>query len=435
MNMSSLPSRSRPAPGVRGPSAGVLLLLALAACSGSDEADRASEAAVPVVLETVQTGAHTLPSRLFSGRVEAVQQGTVGFAVGGTVDKVAVDVGDVVAAGDELARIDRTRLQAALDAVTAESAAATARRDELLAGPRREAVTRAKEAVVAARSRSDLAASAARRFAAALEQQAVSAQDAEAAQRDADSAAASLREAEALLDELQKGTRAEQIAAQEAVVAQLQAQKARIQRDYDDGLLRAPYPAIVQRRLVELGGVVAAGTGAFELVGTASLRVRVGLPAREAAGGEAGLRSKLEAVRRTGQAIAIDTDELQLLPRVDARLRTVDVVVPVATDSSRTVRDGDRVDVALFGETVSGILVPQAALRAAPRGLFRCLVAVTQPDGALRAEQRDVLVDRMVGDRVLVSGGLVDGDRLIVSGAGHVLSGMRVVPTAEGEGK
>ena len=87
------------------------------------------------------------------------------------------------------------------------------------------------------------------------------------------------------------------------------------------------------------------------------------------------------------------------------------------------------VHVALPDGEVEGLAVPPAALRGGPRGLFRCLVAAPDGNGAHVARHRDVQVASWLGERVVVTGGLQPGDLLIVSGADHVLAGMPVRPT------
>ena len=64
--------------------------------------------------------------RDFAGTVQAVDSSELSFEVAGNVATLAVDVGDRVAEGDNLAALDRTRLQLAVDAAQANSARAKA---------------------------------------------------------------------------------------------------------------------------------------------------------------------------------------------------------------------------------------------------------------------------------------------------------------------
>ena len=89
-----------------------------------------------------------------SGHVEATEV-LVSAKVAGTLESRAVDEGQTVAAGQELARIDTTDTRLALDAARAERAQAEAELRLRLAGSRVEDVREARAQV--ARAEADLA--------------------------------------------------------------------------------------------------------------------------------------------------------------------------------------------------------------------------------------------------------------------------------------
>lgn len=74
------------------------------------------------------------------------------------------------------------------------------------------------------------------------------------------------------------------------------------------------------------------------------------------------------------------------------------------------------------GERQEALLVPQRGVTRDPKGNATAMVVT--PDK--RVEVRAVEVSRTVGDRWLVDGGLVAGDRVIVEGVQHVKPGMQV---------
>jgi membrane fusion protein (multidrug efflux system) len=76
-----------------------------------------------------------------------------------------------------------------------------------------------------------------------------------------------------------------------------------------------------------------------------------------------------------------------------------------------------------------GILVPQQGIARDPRGNANALVVGA--DGTV--QQRTVEVSRTIGDKWLVSGGLVAGDRVIVEGVQKVQPGMPVEATEAAE--
>ena len=68
------------------------------------------------------------------------------------------------------------------------------------------------------------------------------------------------------------------------------------------------------------------------------------------------------------------------------------------------------------------ILAPQQGITRDPKGHATALVV----DGENKVQQREVTVQRSVGDQWLVSGGLAEGDRLIVEGTSKVKAGSTV---------
>lgn len=417
-------------PGRLGAAATSLALLGLAAWSlRAEQPPQAPQTDRPptvVVVQRVQVGRLPKSPLRLPGRLEAVQRSHVGFEVGGVVTAVLADAGERVVAGQPLARLDRERAQAALDATAAAEAAATAQLAELVAGPREEAVARARAAVAAARAEASLAEATAARTRAALAAAAVSTQDEDRSRHAATIAAAALRSAQAQLAELETGTRPEQLATQRANLERLQAERRRLARDLADTELRAPFSGRVLARTIAPGEVVAAGTPAFEVVADAPWRVRVGIPARLAANGAEGLAAAATA-RTSDRPLDLVPAAAQLVAAVDARVRTVDLLLPIQEGPDR--RDGELVHVTLPEGFVEGIAVPPAALRAGPRGLFRALVATPDGRGGHVARHRDVQVTSWLGERVLVTGGLQPDDLLLVAGADHVLAGMAVQPT------
>jgi multidrug efflux pump subunit AcrA (membrane-fusion protein) len=225
---------------------------------------------------------------------------------------------------------------------------------------------------------------------------------------------------------LTTGTRPEQLAAQRAAVARLQAERRRLACDLVDLELRAQFAGRVLARTIAKGQVVAAGAPAFDLVADDGWRSRVGVPMRVAARGAAALAAAAVATRAE-RPLAFVATNASLTGAVDPRVRTVDLLLPLAPNLD--LRDGELVHVALPDGEVEGLAVPPAALRGGPRGLFRCLCATPDGSGAHVARHRDVQVASWLGERVVVTGGLQPGDLLIVSGADHVLAGMPVRPT------
>lgn len=78
------------------------------------------------------------------------------------------------------------------------------------------------------------------------------------------------------------------------------------------------------------------------------------------------------------------------------------------------------------GQAREAILAPQQGISRDARGNATALVI--NPES--KAEPRTVVADRTLGDKWLVSKGLMPGDRLIVEGLGRIQPGQRVRPVA-----
>jgi len=98
----------------------MILLLALTACQEEVKIIEQVRALKTITIET-QAGGH---QRKFSGIVKATNSSSLSFEVGGKVQEVNVDIGDLVKKGQVLARLDREPYR--LDVQAAEADLATA---------------------------------------------------------------------------------------------------------------------------------------------------------------------------------------------------------------------------------------------------------------------------------------------------------------------
>ncbi|MGB5897521.1 MAG: efflux RND transporter periplasmic adaptor subunit [Geitlerinemataceae cyanobacterium] len=229
------------------------------------------------------------------------------------------------------------------------------------------------------------------------------------------------------LDELETGTRIEQIDAQDAVVQQLDAQIADIDIRLEKSTIDAPFSGIVSDRLLDEGTVILAAQPVVRLVESGRPEVRVGVPVDVAA--TIALDSRQSV--RVGD-IAYDADVVSVLPEVDPATRTQTVIL--ALDSSvATTLDTDVAIGAVArlelnqSSTIEGYWLPSTALVKGDRGLWTCYVAVD--DAAVsseRIEPRPVEVIHTEGDRVLVRGTLSPGDNVVADGVHRLVPGQLV---------
>ncbi|HET6435401.1 MAG TPA: HlyD family efflux transporter periplasmic adaptor subunit [Xanthomonadaceae bacterium] len=226
---------------------------------------------------------------------------------------VAIEVreGERVRAGQVLLRLEATRTAAASEAARAQAQRERAALRELEAGPRREAIARARAELAAAQAQ----ARDARAYYARLQplgaRRLVAAADVDRARAAAGNAQAQVRAAQAALDELEHGSRAEDIAQGAAALRASEAQASAERATLAKLTVQAPRDALVDSLPYRLGDQAPVGAPlAVLLVGDAPYArvyvpepiradVRVGTPARVHVDGRAAaLAGKVRMIRR-----------------------------------------------------------------------------------------------------------------------------------------
>jgi HlyD family secretion protein len=194
-----------------------------------------------------------------SGHVEATEV-LVSTKVPGTIESLSVDEGHVVAAGQELARIDTTDTLLALAAAQADRALAESELRLRLAGSRVEDVREAKAQV--ARSEADL--SGARKDLDRMEGLLASGSGTTKAREDArtrhDLAGAALDAARERLKRLEAGFRTEEKDAARARLEAASARVAQLEQQLRDAVVASPVDGVVTEKLAEKGELAARGT-------------------------------------------------------------------------------------------------------------------------------------------------------------------------------
>lgn len=180
--------------------------------------------------------------------------------------------------------------------------------------------------------------------------------------------------------------------------------------------LTAPFAGRVGDLLVESGDFVTAGQPILTLVGNDALEVRVALSASlEDAletGAEVTVTRPLQGGEFTGTVSAVGTvgDPAGMAPAV------------IALDRAEDLAPGQAVHVHLETAGEMRLEAPLAALLD-PGGRQPRVMRVAADN---HVEIVPVSVGRMSGDRVVVSGDLAPGDRVVIAGHGHLAAGQKV---------
>lgn len=371
---------------------------------------------------TVKPVTSYLTTREYTGAVVARRTSQLGFELAGKLIELSVSEGDRVRAGQPLAQLDTEQLQTNRLKVVAQRAQAAARLDEMITGPREEDIAAARARVASLGAEVDLLKLQTSRRQRLLDSYAASQDEYEQHAFGQQARQAQLDEAEHDLQELLNGTRKEQLEAQRAVVAELDASIEAIDVDLRKSQLMAPYDGTIARRMTDEGTVVEIGQPVFRLVEDEALEAWIGLPALAAANLSEG---STQQVRVRGKRFQVTV--AHRFPEIDPATRTRTVVLEFDKASSSQLVQGEvaRLELQESVET-AGFWLPSTALAKGSRGLWSALVVETNDDGPARVARRDLEALHAESNRVLVRGTLNEGDRVISAGTHRVVPGQRV---------
>jgi RND family efflux transporter MFP subunit len=399
---------------------------------GNSESDvDAEERSRVLAVQTVPILAVTSyqAAREYTGAIVARRTSELGFELPGKLTELHVNDGDSVTGGAVLAQLDTEHLETNRRRVVARRAQAAAQLDEMVTGPRDEDIAAARARVESFQAEVELLRLQTARHKRLVATNATSQDEYEQYAFGLKARDAQLNEARHNLEELLNGTRKEQIEAQRAVVAELDAAIADIDVDLRKSKLTAPFSGTIARRLADDGTVVEAGQPVFRLVEDQALEAWIGLPAHATSQLTEGSTRRLRI-----HGDYFDATVASRFPEVDPATRTRTVVLELAPSASTRVVHGQVVRLELE-ETVqiNGFWLPSTALTMGARGLWTALVVEGEAGGSdsaktgsLRVARRDVEVLHTESDRVLVRGTLNPSDRVVTGGTHRVVPGQLV---------
>ena len=325
--------------------------------------------ALSVRVEPFELSDTLILDETFSGLITARRTSQLGFSSGGRVSDIFVDVGDRVAKGKLLARLDTRDLQANLAA--------------------------AEASISEAMANFSLAEATATRQRTLLERGHVAQQRVDEANAQVDAASARIEAARAQADTIRVAI--------------------------DLAVITAPYAGTITNRLLDEGAVAAPGAPILELVETGELEARIGLPASIAAELSPGETYTLVS-DRGNIAATLRT----LTGVIDQNLRTImtvfDIVEPETADAGAVVRLAVERDL-----EENGGWVPISALAESNRGLWS--IYVLEPEGDdWTIRPRLVEIVHSGSTRAFVRGTVRDGEQYVMDGLSRLVPGMSVQP-------
>lgn len=403
----------------------------------------------------------------FTGELVSQHRSSLAFEVNGLVSEVVVDRGYSVKRNDLIAKIDPADLNLRRKQAQAERARAAAVLAEMKAGPRETTLQAAKAEVEAIKAELINLSKQLTRQRQLAKDGVIAESELDAIQSATTAAEKRQQAAQRRLDELESGTRKEQIDAQEAVLAAVQSQLELLDLQLEKTQLLAPFDGVILDTFVDQGAVVAAGQQVAQLVDDQHLEAHIGVPPEIAAEITATSKRNKDvtyALQISGRVFHCAFD--RVLPVVDPVTQTALVVfqvdtnmVPSPTETAqanaehRPAVDHDSAPALYSGASVQlrwhqrveteGYWVPNQALSQARRGLWSLYEFKVDPDsgsaeqdipnndstnspvmGRVTKIQVEVLYAQR--NRSFVRGTLNDQPWIVVKGAHRLLDRQRV---------
>lgn len=384
------------------------------------QASESTPVRLPVETALLESADAVPTTRTFSGVIKAARTSDLGFKRAGRVEQVLIRAGQLVRQGEVLATLDARQVQADLAQARASCQAAEAQLAEAVAGPRIETIQAARAQVADSQAEVKLWAARLARQEDLHRSGASSVQEFDDSRFQWESATNRLERFQRQLEELEAGTRAEQIAVFRAGVAQWQATVERLEVEVADSDLVAPYDSVVARRDIDEGVVISPGATVVRMVEQRAIEAWVGIPPDYLQRLPESSHHEILVGSETYLASVRD-----ILPEVDSATRTQTVVFtlsPTAQDALPLPGQLARLSLSI-PDTTEGYWVPTTALTRGQRGLWAMMVLA--PDGET-LQRRDVELLQVDTAQVRVRGLIQAGERYVTTGLHRVTAGQRI---------
>ncbi|MEQ9407897.1 MAG: efflux RND transporter periplasmic adaptor subunit [Fuerstiella sp.] len=399
-----------------------------------------AEEPLPVVTEQLRPLSSVARERWLAGTIVAARRTRLAFERSARLMSVAVDEGDHVEVGQVVAELDQRQLRHRVTELEAGLRQQQAILKELKAGPRKERIAAVRAELAAMKFDIDLQQATLKRTQDLHDRRATSTQTLDEVQLAMQAAVARRDAVSKQLDELLAGTRDEQVVAQEAVVAGMEAQLEQLRLDTNDSQLKSPYAGTVVRRLADEGDFLNSQQPVLELIESGHLEAQIGVPTQLICQVQTE-----EYVRLSAHGREFTGTVERVVPQVDAATRTQTVIIGIDNAVVSGLADGQLVRLCMEErQAVEGFRVPLTALASASRGLWSLYTVQPEAASDRPGEQRPgkdraasgrrygVLTSNAVEvlytdtESAVVRGTVRAGDRIVSSGVHRVVPGQRV---------
>jgi len=417
----------------------ILLVLGLAACSGSPEVGAAPK---PLSVTVVAVGQRSVPVYgQYVGQTEAVKTVEVRARVEGFIERQVAPDGANVKAGDLLFTIDPRPLQAVLRQAEANVARDTAalHQAEAALAQREADVQQAQANVERDLAQVENARTQEGRYRTLVQRELIAKEQYDQIRTNMTTLEATVQADRAALENARAALAASRAAIENARASvradEAAADSARLQLGYTS--IKSPLDGRMGRAEVRVGALV--GKGDATLLATVStvdpMYVSFSVSEREALAVWHGRRAEMQAKpSSSGITITLPDDSpyahdgrLDFVDRaVDPRTGTLALRAAFPNPAGR-LQPGQYVRLrVLLSERPNALVVPQAAIQESQGSAS---VFVVAPDRTVQA--RTVRMGTRVGSLWVVEDGVKPGEQVVVKGLQQIRAGMRVEPVVE----
>jgi len=379
-----------------------------------------------------------------SGSVVPVQSANLSPKTAGRLAALYVDQGDRVQQGQIIARMDDAELQAQLAQARARLAQVEARLAEARAGTRPEEVAQARAQVEAASSQVDLASKRLERYRYLANQGAESRDRFDEAATEYRRVTASFNEAQRKLQQLQKGTRSEEInrisaevaearqalaqsqngtrpeaiSQAEAEVAAARGELQAVEVQQQDTVIRAPFSGTVTQKYATEGAFVTPTTSASATTSATStsivaiakgLEVLAEVPEADISQIKPGQRAEIVADAYPDQVFQGRVRLVAPEAVVEQNVTSFQVRVVIETGKN-ILRSGMNVDTTFLGNKLNDALVVPTVAIATQKGQTGVFV----PDRNREPQFRPVTIGATIETQTQVLQGLKPGEQVFI---------------------
>ncbi len=353
-----------------------------------------------------------------SGTAIPLQEVNLSPKTSGKLAQLYVDQGDRVEQGQILARMDDREIQTSLDQSTANLAQTEARLALIRAGARVEEIAQAQAQADLAQSQAKLASARSKRYQNLANQGAVSRDQLQEFLTNERNSQANLQQAQRKVEQLQNGSRPEEIAESQAQVAQAKAQLRAAQIQATDAVIRAPFSGVITQKYANVGSFVTPTTAASttssatstSIVAIASnLEILAKVPERDIGQIRLNQRVEIRADAFPGQKFQGKVRLVAPAAVVDQNVTSFQVRITLETGQNQ-LRSGMNLDLTFIGENLKNALVVPTVAIVNQKGKVGVLI----PDAKQQPQFKPVTIGSSIGDQTQVIEGLKVGEAVFV---------------------